>query len=183
MRLRLFVLLGLLALALSAVAHAAKPKPKPNPAFARTACAKLVPLLQPLAPGVTILGSRTNTLAPKGIDCWFQANGQAKAFNIDVIKGADAKPNFAATLKQYKGYAADATITCSDGSAQASLQTINSSFFAWESCPPPQTGYILAGGYSGTTYAYVYANPYRVAPSLAQVEGVVHTLLAKFRKP
>lgn len=154
-----------------------------NPAFERSACHTLVSLLQPLAPADTIVGSNTNILAPVGIDCRFTANGQPQSFNVQVLGGAIATSMYTSDLNQYTGYAKDPTITCGDGTPQAALQSasLGDKGFAWASCPPPQTGYILAAGLKGSTFAYVYANPYRVGPSLAQVESVVRMLLTRYR--
>lgn len=167
-----------------------KAKPcKANPAYGAGACASLVSLLQPLAPGVSIVGTNRNPMAPIGISCSFLANGQRQSFMIQVAgPAANARANYASSFQQYSGYAADKTVTCQDpstlaSSPQAALQTVSGlgdKGFAWESCPPPDTGYILAAGVKGSTYAYVYANPFRVAPSLAQVEGVVKQLLSKY---
>lgn len=163
----------------------AKAKPcTANPAFGVTACATLVPLLQPLAPGDSIVGSNKNTGAPATISCWFLANGQRQSFDVQVYKGADAAKWYAQGLQQYTGYAADPTVSCGSGAAQAALQTVSGlgdKAFAWASCPPPETGYTLAAAVQGSTYVYAYANPYRVGATLDQVESVVRQLLTKYR--
>lgn len=154
-----------------------------NPLYARSACAALVPLLQPLAPGVSIVGSGTNSAAPANIDCWFQANGKRQAFSIQTVGGAIAKTYYAEGLAQYTGYAADPTSLCPSGAPQASVQPVSGlgdKAFAWQSCGPMETGFLLSVAIHGSTYAYVLADPSQVSPSLGQLDGVVRELL-KFK--
>ncbi len=173
--------------ALGAKSTTAKPCTA-NPAYGAGACAALVPLLQPLAPGVSIVGTAKNPGAPTGISCTFLANGQRQSFMVQVHGGAGMAENYASTLQQYTGYANETDLHCQDPATlatypQAAIQTVSGlgdKAFAWESCKPPASGYILAVALKGSTYVYVYANAARVAPSLDQVEGVARTLLAKY---